>query len=66
MENAWTYGAREVLAEIEADAREGMELEGERCDWCNGSGMDGLNPRTHDPILCPCCGGTGIDEEGGL
>lgn len=65
MENAWTYGAREVLAEIEADARKGMELEGEPCDRCGGSGLEKLDPRTFDPILCPCCGGTGIDEEGG-
>ncbi len=66
MENAWSFGAREVLAEIEADAREGFEPEGERCDWCNGCGMDGLNPRTHDPIPCPRCGGSGIDPEGAL
>lgn len=65
MENAWTYGTREVLAELEREAREGMEIEGEICDWCEGSGMEGLDPRTFDPIPCPCCGGSGIDMEGG-
>lgn len=58
-----TDGEREILAELESDAREGME--GERCDWCNGSGLEKLDPRTFDPIPCPCCGGTGIDTEGG-
>lgn len=67
MENAWTFGSRDILAELEADAREGLEqAEGERCDWCNGSGMEKLDPRTFDPIPCPCCGGSGIDPEGGL
>ena len=65
MENAWTYGAREVLAELERDTREGTETEGERCDRCNGSGLEKLDPRTFDPIYCPCCGGSGIDTEGG-
>jgi hypothetical protein len=65
MENAWSYGAREVLAELERDAREGMELEGERCAECHGSGMEKLDPRTFDPIPCPFCGGSGIDTEGG-
>ena len=64
MERAWEFGSREVLAEIEAEAREGMETEGERCDWCNGSGMDGLDPRTFDPVSCPCCHGTGREEGG--
>ena len=59
-----TDGEREILAELESDARE--ELEGERCDRCNGSGLEKLDPRTFDPISCPCCGGTGIEEGGQL
>lgn len=59
MEKTLTDGEREILSELEADAREGYETEGESCDWCNGSGMDGLDARTHDPILCPRCGGSG-------
>ncbi len=63
MVNTLTDGEREILAELEADAREGMEM-GERCDRCNGSGLEKLDPRTFDPIPCPCCGGSGIDSEG--
>jgi hypothetical protein len=59
MENAWTYGAREVLAELEREAREGMETEGEPCDRCGGSGLEKLDPRTFDPIPCPICDGSG-------
>lgn len=64
MERAWEFGSREVLAELEAEAREGMESEGERCSECNGSGMDGLDPRTFDPVKCPFCNGTGREEGG--
>jgi DnaJ-class molecular chaperone len=63
MRNTLTDGEREILAELERDARE--EREGERCDRCNGSGLEKLDPRTFDPIPCPCCGGSGIDQEGG-
>lgn len=59
MDNALTDGEREILAELESEAREGMETEGERCDRCNGSGLEKLDPRTFDPIPCPCCGGSG-------
>jgi DnaJ-class molecular chaperone len=62
MDNAWRFGEREILAELEADAREGMETEGERCDRCNGSGLEKLDPRTFDPIPCPRCEGTGLES----
>ncbi|WP_394796974.1 hypothetical protein [Armatimonas sp.] len=62
MENAWRFGEREIRAELEAEAREGMETEGEQCDRCNGSGLEKLDPRTHDPILCPVCEGTGLES----
>jgi hypothetical protein len=66
MDNAWRFGEREILAELESEARGGMELEGELCDRCNGSGLEKLDPRTFDPIPCPCCDGSGIDTEGGV
>ena len=64
MDNAWTYGAREVLAELEIEAREGMELEGERCDWCGGAGSE-FCPIICEETACPRCHGSGIDPEGG-
>jgi len=64
MENAWSFGSREILAELEREAREGMESEGERCPECNGSGIEKLDPRTFDPVSCPCCHGTGREEGG--
>ena len=66
MENAWSYGAREVLAELEREARKGMELEGEPCGRCGGNGIEKLDPRTGEPISCAVCEGSGIDPEGGL
>jgi DnaJ-class molecular chaperone len=58
MENAWTYGAREVLAELEADAREGMESEEGSCPECNGSGIEGILPDDRE-VPCKWCDGTG-------
>lgn len=57
MERAWSFGEREILAELEQEAREGAQ--GERCDWCNGSGIDGWNAQRDEPIDCPACQGTG-------
>jgi hypothetical protein len=65
MVNAWSFGSREILAELEAEAREGMELEGEPCGRCGGSGLEKLDPRTGEPISCTVCEGSGIDPEGG-
>lgn len=65
MENAWTFGSREVLAELEREAREGMELEGEPCDWCGGRGNE-FCPILCEETACPRCKGSGIDPEGGL
>lgn len=60
-----TDGEREILAELESEARKGMELEGEPCGRCGGNGLEKLDPRTFDPIYCAVCGGSGIDPEGG-
>lgn len=66
MENAWSFGSREILAELEREAREGMEMEGEPCGRCGGNGIEKLDPRTGEPISCNRCDGEGIDPEGAL
>ena len=59
MENAWTYGAREVLAELEIEAREGFETDTEgACPECHGSGLEGIL-QDDTEVPCPCCGGSG-------
>ena len=59
MENAWTYGAREVLAELERDAREGLESDTEgACPECHGSGIEGILPDDRE-VPCAWCGGSG-------
>ena len=62
MERAWTYGSREVLAELEREAREGMESEEGQCPECHGSGIEGILPDDTE-VCCRWCKGTG--KEGG-
>ena len=58
MENAWTYGAREVLTELENEAREGYDTEAGSCPECNGSGLEGILPDDTE-VPCAWCAGTG-------
>lgn len=58
MARTLTDGEREILSELEADAREGMELEGEPCGRCGGNGIEKLDPRTGEPISCAVCEGS--------
>jgi DnaJ-class molecular chaperone len=59
MDNAWTYGAREVLAELEIEAREGFETDTEgACPECHGSGIEGILPDDRE-VPCAYCGGSG-------
>ena len=64
---AWQYGPREITSELEREARDIAAAEwreaGPDCEECRGSGMDGLNPRTHEPVPCRWCGGTGKEEK---
>lgn len=60
MENAWRFGEREILAELEADAREGMESEPGQCEECHGSGIEGILPDDTE-VPCPFCKGTGLE-----
>ena len=53
-----TDGEREIIAELEAEAREGYETEGESCNWCGGSGIEGILPDDRE-VPCPRCGGSG-------
>lgn len=62
MERAWEFGSREVLAELEREAREGWEIEGGQCPECHGSGLEGILPDDTE-VSCPYCNGTG--KEGG-
>lgn len=63
MRNTLTDGERDILAELEKEAREGMQEqeipEGhESCDWCSGQGQV-LNHRHDDLIPCDWCEGKG-------
>jgi DnaJ-class molecular chaperone len=59
MENAWRFGEREILAELEADAREGFEGDTEgACPECHGSGVAGILPDDRE-VPCDWCDGTG-------
>lgn len=61
MEKAWRFGEREILAELERDAREGMEQEEGACPECNGSGIEGILPDDRE-VPCKWCDGTGSAE----
>ena len=63
MERAWTFGSREIIAELESEAREGMESEGGQCEECHGSGLEGILPDDTE-VSCPYCNGTGREEGG--
>lgn len=58
MENAWRFGEREILAELEADAREGLDQEEGACPECHGSGIEGVLPDDTE-VSCKWCGGSG-------
>lgn len=58
-----TDGEREILAELDAEAREGMESEGGQCPECHGSGLEGILPDDTE-VSCPYCNGTGREEGG--
>lgn len=47
-----------MLADLEAEAREGQQSEPGRCDECHGSGLEGILPDDTE-VPCPFCAGTG-------
>ena len=61
MENAWRFGEREILAELESEAREGMEQESGLCQECHGSGLEGILPDDTE-VPCPDCQGSGQES----
>jgi len=58
MARTLTDGEREILSELEADAREGMESDPDQCEECHGSGIEGVLPDDTE-VSCKWCGGSG-------
>ena len=58
MENAWRFGEREILAELNREAEEGLESEPGQCEECHGSGIEGILPDDTE-VPCSFCKGTG-------
>ncbi len=58
MINTLTDGEREILAELNREAEQGLEIDPNQCEECRGSGIEGILPDDTE-VPCSVCGGTG-------